>query len=81
WYPEKRPEIVCPAWFPRAAEENTPSFTTFLDRLNEHTCARLPEFRGQVAAWLDELLATPELCTLSFAIAQEASTSCTDRAA
>ncbi|EFL4497445.1 hypothetical protein ABU05_004406, partial [Escherichia fergusonii] len=63
WYPEKRPEIVCPAWFPRAAEENTPSFTTFLDRLNEHTCARLPEFRGQVAAWLDELLATPELCT------------------
>ncbi|WP_420181764.1 NEL-type E3 ubiquitin ligase domain-containing protein, partial [Escherichia fergusonii] len=32
-------------------------------------------------AWLDELLITPELCTFSFAIAQEASTSCTDRAA
>ncbi|HEF0976048.1 TPA: hypothetical protein R9B53_004477 [Escherichia coli] len=34
-----------------------------------------------MAAWLDELLTTPELRTLSFAIAQEASTSCTDRAA
>ncbi|HCO7576772.1 TPA: leucine-rich repeat domain-containing protein, partial [Escherichia fergusonii] len=81
WYPEKRPEIVCPAWFPRAAEENTPSFTEFLKQLNENACARLPEFRGRVAAWLDELLITPELCTLSFAIAQEASATCTDRAA
>ncbi|EHJ4129522.1 hypothetical protein J1C08_002186, partial [Escherichia fergusonii] len=81
WYPEKRPEIVCPAWFPRAAEENADAFTTFLNRLNENACARSPAFRGQVAAWLDELLITPELCTLSFAIAQEASTSCTDRAA
>ena len=81
WYPEKRPEIVCPAWFPRAAEENTPSFTEFLKQLNENACARLPVFRARVAAWLDELLITPELCTFSFAIAQEASTSCTDRAA
>ncbi|MFB4256689.1 NEL-type E3 ubiquitin ligase domain-containing protein [Escherichia fergusonii] len=81
WYPEKRPEIVCPAWFPRAAEENADAFTEFLKLLDDNTCARSPVFRGRVAAWLDELLITPELCTLSFAIAQEASTSCTDRAA
>ncbi|WP_180492289.1 NEL-type E3 ubiquitin ligase domain-containing protein, partial [Escherichia fergusonii] len=81
WYPEKRPEIVCPAWFPRAAEENAHAFTEFLKLLDDNTCSRSPVFRGRVAAWLDELLITPELCTLSFAIAQEASTSCTDRAA
>ncbi|EHJ4094816.1 hypothetical protein J1C05_004531 [Escherichia fergusonii] len=81
WYPEKRPEIVCPAWFPRAAEENADAFTEFLKLLNDNTCARSPVFRGRVAAWLDELLITPELCTLSFAIAQEASATCTDRAA
>ncbi|UAT36779.1 hypothetical protein KYD87_08325 [Escherichia fergusonii] len=81
WYPEKRPEIVCPAWFPRAAEENAHAFTEFLKLLDDNTCARSPVFRGRVAAWLDELLITPELCTLSFAIAQEASATCTDRAA
>ncbi|EFF0771460.1 hypothetical protein CCF10_004538, partial [Escherichia fergusonii] len=73
--------IVCPAWFPRAAEENADAFTEFLKLLDDNTCARSPVFRARVAAWLDELLITPELCTFSFAIAQEASTSCTDRAA
>ncbi|EHJ4128020.1 hypothetical protein J1C08_000637 [Escherichia fergusonii] len=81
WYPEERQGTVRTAWTSRVAEENAVAFTTFLTRLNENPCARLPEFRARVAAWLDELLITPELCTFSFAIAQEASTSCTDRAA
>ncbi|HDW3139699.1 TPA: hypothetical protein RMM22_003169 [Escherichia fergusonii] len=81
WYPEERQGTVRTAWTSQVAEENAVAFTTFLTRLNENPCARLPEFRARVAAWLDELLITPELCTFSFAIAQEASTSCTDRAA
>ncbi|HEF0975473.1 TPA: hypothetical protein R9B53_003859 [Escherichia coli] len=64
------------AWTPRDTVENAGAFTTFLKWLNKNPCARLPVFRGQVAAWLYELFITPELCTLSFAIAQEASTSC-----
>ncbi|HEF0976047.1 TPA: leucine-rich repeat domain-containing protein [Escherichia coli] len=40
WYPKERQGTVRNAWTPRAAEENTPSFTEFLKQLNENACAR-----------------------------------------
>lgn len=81
WYPAKQRNAVRMTWIALAIEENEAAFTRFLLRLEQNICARDPAFRKQVANWLAELVITQELRLLSYAIAQEASETCTDRAA
>lgn len=80
WYPAEQWEKVCTNWSLLKAEDYEVAFTKHLNDIYENIGAWSPEFRQQVAEWLTELVITPELRKLSFALAQEAHVSCSDMA-
>ncbi|QTP13980.1 NEL-type E3 ubiquitin ligase domain-containing protein [Serratia symbiotica] len=68
------------AWAAMEKEDNAAAFSAFLSRLGETQNAREnPAFKARVSDWLTRLAETPALRETTFAVAQEATTSCEDR--
>ncbi|QLH61890.1 hypothetical protein SYMBAF_01620 [Serratia symbiotica] len=68
------------AWAAMEKEDNAAAFSAFLSRLGETQNAREnPAFKARVTDWLTRLVETPALRETTFAVAQEATTSCEDR--
>ncbi|QLH61886.1 hypothetical protein SYMBAF_01585 [Serratia symbiotica] len=67
-------------WAAIEKEDNAATFSAFLSRLGETRNAREnPAFKARVSDWLTRLAETPALRETTFAVAQEATTSCEDR--
>ncbi len=68
------------AWAAMEKEDNAAAFSAFLSRLGETQNTREnPAFKVRVTDWLTRLVETPALRETTFAVAQEATTSCEDR--
>ncbi|EHJ4136066.1 hypothetical protein J1C12_004608 [Escherichia fergusonii] len=82
WFPEPLRSEVSQRWGAFTDEENTSTFSAFLDRLADTVTARNGQgFAQQVSEFLEKLSMSEALRQQCFAVAADATRSCEDRVA
>ncbi|MEG3671980.1 NEL-type E3 ubiquitin ligase domain-containing protein, partial [Escherichia fergusonii] len=82
WFPESLRSEVSQRWGAFTDEENTSTFSAFLDRLADTVTARNGQgFAQQVSEFLEKLSMSEALRQQCFAVAADATRSCEDRVA